>query len=203
MRNNAVDVYNLIRSNFPIPMRRLFTIHPPKDAVPHPGKAPLMKWSDKIVCTPGSLEEAIIKLNNTKNEPTEYYVDNICVEYIPYNPGGLRYDRWEGCHWSAPETPQQFIVRYDCNLRNPIPIKREYENKLKSHNDSLESRRKRIEENKALESDNRKIIEDFSSQFTTIWRAGCKAVGTGDTSVLISAIAEWRKQNLSLEINEG
>lgn len=197
MKQNQDDVYNYIRKNFPVSLpalSRTFEIKP----FPFQPSAPRLQWDESVNLNRGEVEELLISISeNNADRDSECKKTITSIVYYAETKSFTSHsdcrdcdDDCEGNYYEG--SPESIWVKTHCESNDSRFLQRKYAEDLKNFNNQANLRRLRIEENKDIEYTNKKIVDDFRTQYIEIWRAANKALSLNDDSILNLEILNWK-----------
>ncbi len=184
------DIYNFLNrelsSEYTI---RLQKIRPVKDAVQHPGKAPIKKTHQHAAIESTSLIETIREIFSIKGierDSVKIRYSPACDEHTvkdedwPYNDktGEEEYIQFDRV---VPARIEMIYLDYTIKTENFDSLLRQWNNDCTAHEQSAKSRRENIEKNSVVESENRRIISAARNKNIELWRSVAKSLANGET----------------------
>lgn len=191
-------LHNELPADYPVFLKQESAV---KEPVYHPGSAPKEETRDFIQVDREAFFDTVVGLSkirgiNLKFEIT--YHPFVAATTAPCND----YDcscRHEDNHMvSYPEHKECFSISYvvnDPEYRNNL---RNWEERIRAHNDSLDSRRRKIESNKQIANENRKITDDARNKNIEIWRFVAKELNQGH----VPDLKEYKRAMLIRQLEE-
>lgn len=201
---NPDEIYRYLHSelpaDYPAFLRQESAV---KEPTPHPGSAPVKSRTDFISVNRDNVFDELARISQIPG-----VVHNFSIEYFAYKPErDSEYDDWV---WDGheenqvtlthhyPEQKESATIRYLIDDPNHENNMRDWREKLKAHEQSVDSRRRKIESNKQIANENRKITDDARNKNIEIWRFVAKELNQGH----VPDFKEYKRAMLIRQLEE-